>query len=309
MTFGSEEFQYTLVEDWAELPDGESFVDVCKVRVDADDTVWILNRGDHPVMSYRADGRRTAAWGSDEFSNRPHGMCLGPDEDIFCTDDLRHRVIRFDKSGSVLDAIEPPDAPTDTGYLSAPTYWEQVASIQHSAAPFNRPTDVAIGDDERLFVADGYGNARIHEFTEENDLTASWGEPGAGPGQFRVPHAVAIHNERVWVADRENSRVQIFDLEGNFLDEWIDLIRPTDFAFHDGAVFVSEFSCRVSVFDEAGSLLARWGNEDSDQERMLVAPHSVAVDSNGDVYVGEVAQSYGNVDRGSEAIRKFERIS
>jgi hypothetical protein len=110
------------------------------------------------------------------------------------------------------------------------------------------------------------------------------------------------------VADRENSRIQIFREDGKFLSQWTDLIRPTDVCIHDDAVFVTELCRRVSIFNLDGELLSRWGNEGHAVETPLFyAPHAVAVDSHGDVYVGEVSMTEAKVDRGPRALQKFAR--
>ena len=161
-----------------------------------------------------------------------------------------------------------------------------------------------------IFVADGYGNARIHKFTHGGELVHSWGQPGGEIGQFRLPHSLAVDSYgRLYVADRENSRIQIFDTEGTFLDQWHDVIRPTDVCLDaDGYIYVSELCNRVSVFDPHGRLLARWGNESHEKTNPLfVAPHAVAVDSQGSLYVGEVALTFAKVDRGIRNIQKFVR--
>jgi sugar lactone lactonase YvrE len=169
---------------------------------------------------------------------------------------------------------------------------------------------VTVLDSGEIFVADGYGNARVHRFSPEGDLIQSWGAPGPNPGEFGLTHS--IHHDaddRIWVTDRENSRIQIFDTDGEFITEWTDLIRPTDLAIHGDTVVVSELCKRVSVFTLDGELLTRWGNEDHpDDDLLFVAPHSVAVDSNGDLYVGAVASTYENIDRGARTIQKFERV-
>jgi len=85
---------------------------------------------------------------------------------------------------------------------------------------FNGATDVAFGPDGRVFIADGYGNARILEYTTRGRKVREWGSPGSGPGQFRLPHSIAVDGETIYVADRENGRIQLFDLEGKYLDEF-----------------------------------------------------------------------------------------
>jgi streptogramin lyase len=138
----------------------------------------------------------------------------------------------------------------------------------------------------------------------------SWGEPGSAPGQFLLPHAVWVDSQdRVWVVDRENYRIQIFNKDGKFLDQWTDLSRPTDMVIDkEQVVYVSELNQRVSLFSTDGKLLARWSSQDEDKETALfAAPHAIAVDTRGDIYVGEVSQTQAKIDKGARAVQKFVR--
>jgi sugar lactone lactonase YvrE len=115
---------------------------------------------------------------------------------------------------------------------------------------------------------------------------------------------------RVWVADRENSRIQIFDAKGKFLEQWEDVFRPTGVCLdEDGVVYVSELCLRVSIFTPKGRLLARWGTEAKQklEDALFVAPHAIALDSRGDLYVGDVAWTSKQIDRGPRVIQKFAR--
>jgi hypothetical protein len=197
--------------------------------------------------------------------------------------------------------------PSDTGYRDVPDPFERLASITRGGPPFNRPTGISLSHFNEIYVSDGYGNARVHKFSRDGKLLYSWGEPGAAQGQFRLPHSICLDSsDRVWVSDRENSRIQIFSDNGEFLNQWIDLIRPTDLFIRDRTVYVSEFCRRISIFSIDGKLLARWGNECHDlSDPLFVAPHTIAVDSRGDLYVGEVSKIYASVDRGSRTVQKF----
>jgi len=309
MQYGTGEHAYELVDDWAVLPDGESFLDVGSVRVDEDNRVLVLNRGSHPVMTFDESGERLSTWGDGHFSDRPHGMALDAEGDVYCTDDGNHTVRKFSPDGDLLMTLGTEGEPSETGYRDAPDIFERIASIERGGEPFNQPTGVTVLDSGEIFVADGYGNARVHRFSPEGDLIDSWGGPGAGPGEFRLPHSIHHDDEdRIWVTDRENSRIQIFDTEGEFLEEWTDLIRPTDVAIDGDTVYVAELCKRLGVFTLDGELLTRWGNEDHPaDDPLFVAPHSVAVDSNGDLYVGEVSYTYNGTDRGARTVQKFAR--
>ena len=307
MEYGKGKHTYTLVESWAKLPRGESLVDVVGISIDSDDNVYVFNRSKHPMVVFNRDGNEVASWGEGLFK-RPHGCCLTSDGHIMLTDDDSHVVYKFTKEGDLLITIGNLDQPSDTGYRFGLDIFERISSIKKAAGPFNLPTGVAISSTGDILISDGYGNARVHRFSPEGDLLHSWGEPGPGQGQFRLPHNIWIDKkDRVWIADRENHRVQIFDIEGTFLDQWTDLFRPTHvFIDKDETVYISELSRRISIFSIDGRLLARWGNEShSLKEPLFVGPHVICVDSRGDVYVGEVAKSFGKVDRGARIIQKF----
>ena len=203
------------------------------------------------------------------------------------------------------------------------------ASALRAAGPFNRPTNLAVGPKGDLYVSDGYGNCRVHQFSPTGALKRSWGVSGKGPGQFHLPHGIAIDRDgRVYVCDRENDRIQIFSPDGEFLSEWTDTQRPTHLVFdREGHAHVSELwwhkgqtsqrhgpiveprPGRVSVFDRDGRLLARWGGPDATAAGSFAAPHGLAVDSRGDVYVGEVtwtfAVSRGLAPEGTHTFQKF----
>jgi DNA-binding beta-propeller fold protein YncE len=219
-----------------------------------------------------------------------------------------------------------PGKASDTGYDGT-----SIASIRRGGPPFNRPTDVAVAPNGELYVCDGYGNARVHRFAADGTLIRSWGEPGAGPGQFHLPHGIGISpDDRVFVADRENDRIQIYSRDGQIMDIWTHVQRPTDVAFdRDGRVYVSELWWRVGqssftngkikydlpggvrVLDLQGNLLLHWCSADREAPGNFVAPHTLCVDSRGDLYVGEVtwtfAVSRGVAQEDAHSFQKFTR--
>jgi len=309
MLYGKGKYRYELVEGWAKLPAGESFMDVGGVCTDPQGRVYVLSRTEYPITVFDRDGHLVSRWGKGIFA-RAHGSCIAPDGSIWCTDDRNHTVCKYTPEGTLLKTLGTKDKPSDTGYHEAADLFERIASITHGGAPFNRPTGVAIAPSGEIYIADGYGNARVHRFTAEGELISSWGEPGPGPSQFRLPHHLCVDKtNRVWVADRENSRVQIFREDGKFITQWTDLFRPTAVCIDkDDIVYVSELCMRISVFTIDGELLARWGNDgDLGENRLLVAPHVLTVDSQGDLYLGEVAMTHAKLNRGARTLQKFAR--
>ncbi len=310
MPYGTGKYTYELVDNWAKMPEGWSFRDVCGISTDTRDRVYILNRSEYPIVVLDREGNLLDKWGKD-FFKRAHGSCIGPDGSIYCTDDSNHIVARFTPQGELLMTLGTSGQANDTGYAWTWNFWERLAKIQRGAPPFNRPTGVAVTPSGVIYIADGYANARVHKFSPDGKLLLSWGEPGGAPGQFRLPHNIWVDKqERVWIADRENSRIQIFNSAGEFLDEWTDVIRPTDvFIDDDETVYITELCLRVSIYTIDGKLLAHLGNEGKDKETAVFhAPHTLALDAHGDLYVGEVSLTEAGVDKGSKTIQKFARV-
>jgi DNA-binding beta-propeller fold protein YncE len=318
---------FQVVNGWEQLPDGWSHPDVADVAVDADDRVYVFNRGEHPVIVYTRDGEFVASWGEGLFVS-PHAITIGHDGSVFCVDNNDHTVRKFDQGGKLLLTLGTAGTPSDTGYV-----FGQYLSVTHGGEPFNRPTKVAVLRSGDFYVSDGYGNSRIHRFTAAGELVASWGEPGEGPGEFRLPHAVAVSPDEslVYVADRENDRIQVFDPDGTFLAEWNGVSRPDGLAVDDdGNVYVAELGIRVgryptmppltddspwsrcSIFDAKGSLLTRWGTPDSCSAGSFYAAHGICRDSAGSLYVGEVTWSAGGktgaVPASCHTLQKFELV-
>lgn len=300
--------RFEVLEGWEKLPQNYVHKDVDGVATDSRDRVYLLTRGDARVIVYERDGTFVTSWGEDIFTPRTHGICIGPDDSVWTVDDGDHTVRKFTPEGKQLMVIGTPGVASDTGYDG-----KTVQSIKRGAPPFNRPTDVAVAPNGDLYVVDGYGNARVHHFTPNGKLIRSWGEPGTGPGQFHLPHAVFVARDgRVLVADRENDRIQFFSPEGDYLDQWTHVQRPTDiYIDREGLVYVSELwwrvgqssfvhgaikhdlPGRVSVLDLKGNVLLRWCSADRCAAGNFIAPHTLCVDSRGDLYVGEVTYTFG----------------
>ncbi len=313
MLYGTGKYTYELVEGWAKLPEGWSFPDASGLHVDSQDRVYVFTGVGRRIMIFDREGNLLTSWGEEFFTgprSRPHGGYVGPDGSIYAADDWNHTVSKFTPDGKLLMTLGNKDQPSDTGYVNKGSVDEKYAMIKRSGPPFNRPTDVTLSSSGEIYVSDGYGNARVHKFAPDGTLLSSWGDPGTAPGQFRALHGITLDKqERVWIADRENSRIQIFTAQGEFLNQWTDVKRPQRVWFDDEeTVYISEFAQRISIFTIDGKLLARWGNEGKDDIMALFsAPHAHAVDSHGDLYVGEVAMSRLGIDRGPRALQKFAR--
>ena len=323
MTTDCRAFGYEANDHWAKLPAGFDWQEVAAVATDSRDRVFVFSRGEHALMVFEPDGTFLAEWDASMFV-RPHGLTIGPDDAVYCTDDCGHTVRKFSPDGELLFTLGTHGRPSETGATSI-----DFRTITHVGPPFHYPTNLAVSPGGELYVTDGYGNARVHVFAPDGTLLFSWGEPGGGPGQFRVPHGIAIDRDgTVYVADRENSRIQLFTPKGEFVSEWTDLARPSQvFIDRGGRFYVAELGYRagmwpgtiarspatggrVSVFDPQRNLIARGGGGDSTTAPGdFFAPHDICVDSHGAVYVAEVTWSAGG-NRGAvppdcHALQKF----
>ena len=319
-------FGYEADDCWAKLPAGLGWPEVAAVATDSRDRVYVFNRGAHPVMVFDREGNFLFSWGSGLFV-RAHGIFIGPDESVYCTDDSDHTVRKYTPDGRLLLTLGTSGKPSNTGATSV-----DFRTILQAGPPFHYPTNLVLSPEGDVYISDGYGNARVHKFSADGRLLFSWGEPGSGPGQFRLPHGIAVDRQgNVYVADRENSRIQLFDADGKFLEEWKDVARPCQvFIDADQDVYVAELGFRagmwpgtmapdagapdgrVSIFDSRGQLRARWGGgRNPSAPGDFFAPHGLCVDSRGDLYVAEVVMSAGGnrglVPATCHALQKFVR--
>ena len=206
--------KFKVIEGWEKLPAGYVHKDVDGVAVDSKDNVYLMTRQDAQLIVYDRNGNFLRSWGKGLFTQRTHGVAIGPDDMVYAVDDGDHTVRKFTPEGKQVMMIGTPGKPSDTGY-DGKTH----ASVQRGGPPFNRPTDAAIAPDGEIYVCDGYGNARVHRFTPDGTLIQSWGEPGSGPGQFRLPHGIGVSpDDRVFVTDRENDRIHIYARDGKPLE-------------------------------------------------------------------------------------------
>ncbi|HUK42095.1 MAG TPA: peptidyl-alpha-hydroxyglycine alpha-amidating lyase family protein, partial [Candidatus Acidoferrales bacterium] len=245
----------------------------------------------HPIIIFDREGNFLRSWGEDIF-NRAHGATMAPDETLFLTDDGDHTVRKCTLDGKVLFTLGVPGKP-------AP---------YQSGEPFNRCTHVAFSPKGEFYVSDGYGNSRVHKYSPDGKLLFSWGEPGCDPGQFNIVHNICTDKEGwVYVADRENHRIQVFDGNGKYETQWNNLHRPCalymDTTGREPICYVGELGPgmpvnkqspnlgnRVDIYDKKGKRLARLGDIFAGEKPgQFIAPHGIALDSRSDVYVAEVS--------------------
>jgi DNA-binding beta-propeller fold protein YncE len=290
---GDGDHRYRVEEGWGTLPDGWSFHEVGAVGVDRSDNVYVFNRGEHPMIVFDREGNFLRSWGEGMYP-RAHGVHMAPDDTIWLTDDGAHCVRRCTLDGKVLMTLGVPGTP-------APFM---------SGQPFCRCTHTALSPKGEIYVSDGYGNARVHKYAPDGTYLFSWGKCGIGEGEFNLPHNIHCDADGwVYVADRENHRVQVFDGNGRFETAWSNVVhRPSALCMTGGKCplcFIGEvgpylgsnrgftnLGPRISILSNTGKLLARLGSETNahgQEPGQFMSPHGIAVDSRGDIYVGEVS--------------------
>jgi len=266
------------------------------------------------VIVFDREGRFLRSWGEGQV-RRAHAITVDADQMVWLTDDLHHTIRKFTPEGKLLLTIGNPDKP---------------AELQ-GGKPFNRPTHVAICPRTGyLFISDGYGNSRVHKYAPDGRHVMSWGEPGSDPGQFNLPHNLTTDSDGlVYVADRENHRVQIFDGDGRYQAQWNNLHRPCGLTsdkkngdhFYVGElgpdlpvnVDTRNLGPRVTVLDGKGARLCRFGGVSrGEKPGEFTAPHTVVTDSRGDLYVGEVSYTsrgqHETPPREIRSLQKFRRV-
>lgn len=263
--------EYKPVSDWLQLPEGVTLGGVTAVATDAADRLYVFHRGKQPILVFDKDGKFLRSWGDGQV-HTAHGLRLDADGNVWITDIGTHLVTKFDGQGKVLLTLGKKGQPGD------------------GPDQFNKPTDVAVAANGDVFVSDGYGNSRVVKFTKEGKFVKEWGKKGKDAGEFNLPHAIVLDAKgRVYVGDRENNRVQLFDSDGKFLAQWTESGAPYGlFLTPAGRLLVADGRANVvRVLDGDGKALGRWGGKGTEAGQFAM-PHWLCADSRGVVYVAEV---------------------
>ncbi len=293
-------------DGWAKIPTEYEFPEAGGVAVDESDSVYIFNRGPHPVVVLDKDGDFLRSFGEGTFTDRAHGIHISPDGFCYLVEDSQHAIYKFDTQGKLIWTLGDVGKP-------APKW---------SGQPFNRPTHMAVspksGD---IFITDGYGNSRVHRYSPDGRLLLSWGEVGSDPGQFLNPHNVVVdEDEYVYIADRENNRMQVFDGRGRLEAVWHDiykadgLCRDRDGLFYVGELVgmhdTNDLGHRITVLSKLGRRLARLGSTvQGDGPGEFNAIHGCAADSAGNLLIAEVSYTMrGRREEPPRIYKGFRRL-
>ncbi|HET6224820.1 MAG TPA: peptidyl-alpha-hydroxyglycine alpha-amidating lyase family protein [Bacteroidia bacterium] len=299
---------YELVKDWPQLGSNYQLGNPTGIGIDSEQHIFVFNRAyrkwrepftDSLITANtilkldRNTGKLLDSWGANLFI-MPHGLTVDQDNNIWVTDVALHQVFKFDAHGKLLMKLGI----------------EKVAG--DDSLHFNLPTDVAVAADRSFYVSDGYGNNRVVKFSATGHYQFEWGKKGNKPGEFNLPHGISLDEKgNVYVADRENSRVQSFSPDGKFLQTWDNK--------NQGAIYSVAFDKRVNkliavdyltlndtivkgsdimVYDSLAQEEHRFGKS-STPEGPVSRYHDVAVDDEGNIYVGDIR---GNT------IQKFKKV-
>ena len=270
---------------------------IAGIGSDKKDRIYLLTRSHPAILILDSEGNLLHAW-DDQCFIRPHGIHIVDDKAIFVVDDAAHAAYQFTPDLQLVHVFGTPGIPSNTGCIN-----KDYKTIKKSSGPFNYPTNVTTDEENNLFFSDGYGNARIHVFAPDGRLRFSSGKPGIAPGSFNLPHDVFCHKGVLYVADRQNNRIQLFDLNENLLGIWADLIRPAGICLGpDGNYYVAE-CCHRTVFDASPSRITVFSSDGQVIDRLdrglgdekgnsYHTAHGITVDSIGNIYIGEVGKNF-----------------
>jgi DNA-binding beta-propeller fold protein YncE len=264
---------HKLVKDWAQLPRGTNFGECAGVAVDRNDNVWVFHRGPKPVMQFDKSGNLIQAFG-DGLVKSAHGAEVDPDGNLWLVDVDAHLLFKLSPVGRLLMVVGG-----------------RGAGNNESPDQFNRPTAVAFTKSGEFYVSDGYENSRVVKFSRDGEHLLKWGQKGQGDGEFNLVHDVTLDNRgRVYVADRTNERIQIFDPDGKFLGKWTEVGAPwgLHYAAKENAIYMADGkNNRVIKLNLDGQILGVLGSPGRIPGKFDYA-HHIAVDSEGSIYVVEI---------------------
>ncbi len=292
----SDPIEYKLVNEWPQLSPGYNLSQPTGIGIDSDDHIFVFHRagrkGSNPapdslisintVLELENEtGKILNSWGADIFI-MPHGLTVDKDNNVWVTDVGLHQIFKFSHDGQLIFKLGVPKIPGN------------------DSLHFDRPTDIAVADDGSFYVSDGYGNSRIIKFSSSGQYLFQWGTYGNKPGEFNIPHAITIDKKgNLYVADRQNNRIQVFDSDGTFLKELKNNEQvaqlPSITFDHRQNLFAIDYDFTETLiigstlfqYDKNDNLIYRFGNSGANK-RSSSWYHDIAIDSRGNIYVGDI---------------------
>jgi len=291
--------KYKLVKNWLQLPAGFKLGNPTGIGIDTNQNIIVFHRAEREwslfgsmpdkliesktvLIINKDNGKLIDSWGANLFI-MPHGLTVDNENNIWVTDVGLQQIFKFSHSGKLLMKLG------------------EAKVSGNDSLHFNKPTDIAIANDGSFYVSDGYGNSRIVKFSARGKYLLEWGKNGDKEGEFNIPHGICLdRNDNVYVADRENNRIQEFEPSGKFIKLWTDntfgsicsvfidkakseLLAVDDFTF----LKVKHRGSEVFIFDATGKVQTRFGRSGS-YEGAVSWYHDLTVDKDENIYVGDI---------------------
>ena len=293
---GTQKLEYELVNEWPQLSPGYTLGQPTGIGIDNDEHVFVFHRArrrwttpfpdslisENTILELEGEtGKILNSWGANYFI-MPHGLTVDKDNNIWVTDVGLHQILKFSHDGQLLMTLGVPKVPGN------------------DSLHFNLPTDVAIADDGSFYVSDGYGNSRVVKFSASGEYIFEWGTHGNKQSEFDIPHGITLDNMgNVYVADRQNNRIQVFDSNGIFLKELknseqvVQLPSVTidkkqnlyaiDYHFLD----TLEYGSTILQYNKADTVIYQFGGLGTNK-RTGSWYHDISVDKEANIYVGDI---------------------
>jgi peptidylamidoglycolate lyase len=290
---------YALVEAWPQLPAGYSFGQPTGIDIDSKQHIFVFHRAGrkwtdpfpesfidkNTILELDAEtGMIVNEWGANQFI-MPHGLTVDKEDNVWITDVGLHQIFKFNHDGQLLMKLG-------------------IAKTSgNDSLHFNLPTDVAVAGDGSFYISDGYGNSRVVKFSASGNYLLEWGTKGSDDGEFDIPHGITLDKkENVYVADRENNRIQVFDKNGKFLrvlknknsvsqlpSVTIDSAQQLYAIDFDYTLTpdIGAKGSKIFQYDSTGTVNFQFGSS-GENKRIVSWYHDIAVDNKGNIYVGDI---------------------
>ena len=268
---------YAPAAEFFKLPPGMNFAAVSGVAINSKGAMFVLTRATQPLMEFDRGGNFVRALG-EGLLTRPHGLRIDADDNIWIADGGAHIVLKLNPQGRIVLVL---------GVKGSAGEWHEAGFLRL----FNEPNDVAFGAGGEIYVTQGHGkgDSRVLKFDRDGNFIKTWGGNGAAPGQFNVPHSIAIDAQGlVYVADRGNKRIQVFDADGQFIREWVYFGTPAGlYIGADPYIYLANgHHGQIIRLDMSGRILGMTGKAGKAPGQFGEA-HFIAVGANGDIYVAD----------------------
>lgn len=265
------ELPYRVIPSFFKFPKGMVQGEAAGVAVNSKGHIYLFQRTKPMLTEYNEAGEYIQTIGDGLFQH-PHGLRVDADDNLWTTDDGSNLVLKLSPSGQVLLVLGRINTAAEADWL------------------FNKPADVAFGQNGEIYVADGYGNSRVVKFDRNGNYIKAWGEYGTGTGEFDLPHTVAVDKAgHVYVGDRENQRIQVFDSDGKFIKHWTGIGYPYGLVITaDQHVWMTDGGYdRIVELDQDGRIVGAFG-EPGHQPGQFAWAHFMAIAPDKKIIVADV---------------------